>query len=181
MNQSEYKSSSSTNEDEQQEESGWTTYLEDFSLMNNQRETYDNDDDNFGPNYSLLSDASSNISPWKHNYCNTNYNQLVASKKLHLKKLPRNKKINDPDLEDTASSPINSPKVNNFKKMEINYRRKENCTGNFMGNEGSSRQFQEVQKVERGNVSLDKINGYTDLKKKGLCLVPLSMLVNYHG
>uniref|UniRef100_M1AGW2 Uncharacterized protein n=1 Tax=Solanum tuberosum TaxID=4113 RepID=M1AGW2_SOLTU len=155
MNQSENKSSS-TNEDEQQEESGWTTYLEDFSLMNNQRENYD-DDDNFSPNnYSLLSDAASNIAPWNNNnYCNINYNKLVMNdeyspKKLNLKKLPRNKKINDPDLEDTASSPVNSPK----------------------GNEGSSRQFQEVHKVERG---------YTDLKKKGLCLVPLSMLVNYHG
>ncbi|MCD7469188.1 hypothetical protein HAX54_008039 [Datura stramonium] len=134
-------------------------------------------------NNSLLSDAaSSHHAPWKNNYyCNTNYNQLLvvndecSPKKLNLKKLPRNKKINDPDLEDTASSPVNSPKVSNFKKMEINYRRTENSTGNFLGNEGSSRQFQEMQKVERGN------NGYTDLKKKGLCLVPLSMLVNYHG
>ncbi|KAK4727429.1 hypothetical protein R3W88_032346 [Solanum pinnatisectum] len=175
MNQSENKSSS-TNEDEQQEESGWTTYLEDFSLMNNQRENYDNDDDNFSPNnYSLLSDAASNIAPWNNNiYCNINYNKLIMNdeyspKKLNLKKLPRNKKINDPDLEDTASSPVNSPKVS---KMEINYRRTKNSTGNFMGNEGSSRQFQEVHKVERG---------YTDLKKKGLSLVPLSMLVNYHG
>lgn len=48
------------------------------------------------------------------------------------------------------------------------------------GNEGSSRQFEEMQKVERGNISIDK-NGYTNLKKKGLCLVPLSMLVNYFG
>uniref|UniRef100_M1AGW3 Uncharacterized protein n=1 Tax=Solanum tuberosum TaxID=4113 RepID=M1AGW3_SOLTU len=134
MNQSENKSSS-TNEDEQQEESGWTTYLEDFSLMNNQRENYD-DDDNFSPNnYSLLSDAASNIAPWNNNnYCNINYNKLVMNdeyspKKLNLKKLPRNKKINDPDLEDTASSPVNSPKVS---KMEINYRRTKNSTGNFM-------------------------------------------------
>ncbi|KAJ8527849.1 hypothetical protein K7X08_015300 [Anisodus acutangulus] len=178
MNQSENRSS--TNEDAQ-EESGWTTYLEDFELMNNQRENYrsscceDDDDDNFGTN-SLLSDAASNYVPWK-NYCNTHYNQLVV--KLNMK-LPRNKKINDPDLEDTASSPVNSPKVSNFKEMEINYRRAKNSSGHFLGNEGSSRQFQEMQKAERGNVSLDN-NGYTDLKKKGLCLVPLSMLVNYHG
>lgn len=120
MNQSENKSSS-TNGDE---ESGWTTYLEDFSLMNNQRENYYDDEDNFGSNYSLTSYASSNIAPWKNtNCCNTNYNQLVVKdddddddecspKKLkYLKNLPRNKKINDPDLEDTASSPVNSPKV----------------------------------------------------------------------
>ncbi|XP_060211488.1 vascular-related unknown protein 1-like [Lycium barbarum] len=186
MNQSENRSS--TNEDVQ-EESGWTTYLEDFSLMNNQRENYrsscyshEDDDHSFGHN-SLLSDAASNAA-WK-NYCNTtNYNQVIGNecptKKLNLKKLPRNKKINDPDLEDTASSPVNSPKLSNFKQMEINYRRTENISGNFLGNEGSSRQFQEMQKVERGNVSLEN-NGYTDLKKKGLCLVPLSMFVNYQG
>ncbi|KAJ8528392.1 hypothetical protein K7X08_022084 [Anisodus acutangulus] len=136
MNQSENRSS--TNEDAQ-EESGWTTYLEDFELMNNQRENYRSscyeDDDNFGTN-SLLSDAASNYAPWK-NYCNTNYNQLVVNdqcspKRLNMKKLPRNKKINDHDLEDTASSPVNSPKGN------------EGCSR-------QSRQFQETQKVERGN------------------------------
>ncbi|KAM3320808.1 hypothetical protein P3S67_008010 [Capsicum chacoense] len=182
MNQSENKSSTTN------EESGWTTYLEDFSLMNNYQsdQNYRSssccDDDNFGSHYSLLSDAASNIAPWKNNnYCNTNYNdQLVENdecspKKLNLMKLPRNKKINDPDLEDTASSPVNSPKVSNFRQMEINYRRKENSSGNFLGSEGCSRQLQEMQKVEREN------NGYTDLKKKGHCLVPISMFINYHG
>ncbi|CAN4094178.1 unnamed protein product [Withania somnifera] len=200
MNQSENRSSSSsTNEDAQQEESGWTTYLEDFSYYQRENyrssspccENYDDDDYNLGHNCSLLSDAASSA-PWNNNNnnyycCNTNDNKLVvvndecSPKKLNiLKKLPRNKNINDPDLEDTASSPVNSPKLSNFKQMEMNYRRTENSTGNYLRNEGSPRHFQEMKTVERGNISLEN-TGYTDLKKKGLCLVPLSMLVNYHG
>ncbi|XP_016510657.1 vascular-related unknown protein 1-like [Nicotiana tabacum] len=160
------KTSSSMNNFEaatNQEESGWTTYLDDFSLMNQRENRSSNsEDDSFG-NPSLLSDAASHV------------------KRLNLKK-PRNKKISDPDLEDTASSPVNSPKVSSFKQMDINYRRTENNSGNFLGNEGSSRQIiQEMQNVERGHSISFENNGYTDLKKKGLCLVPLSMFVNYKG
>ncbi|XP_009765220.1 vascular-related unknown protein 1-like [Nicotiana sylvestris] len=143
-----------------QEESGWTTYLDDFSLMN-QRENRSSNSEDDCP--SLLSDAASHV------------------KRLNLKK-SRNKKISDPDLEDTASSPVNSPKVSSFKQMDINYRRTENNSGNFLGNERSSRQIiQEMQNVERGHSISSENNGYTDLKKKGLCLVPLSMFVNHKG
>ncbi|XP_009772102.1 vascular-related unknown protein 1-like [Nicotiana tabacum] len=169
-----------------QEESGWTTYLEDFSMENNNRE---NNSSCFG-SPSLLSDAASHAVAWKN--CNTN-NQVLNSynspmggspflKRLNLKK-PKNKKISDPDLEDTASSPVNSPKVSSFKQMDINYQRADNSSGNFLGNiEGGSMQHQEMQTVERNNVCFDgKNNSYMDLKKKGLCLVPLSMLVKYRG
>ncbi|XP_009615979.1 vascular-related unknown protein 1-like [Nicotiana tomentosiformis] len=171
-----------------QEESGWTTYLEDFSMENNNRENSScSENDSFG-SPSLLSDAASHAVNWKN--CNSTNNQVLNSynspmggspflKKLNLKK-PRNKKISDPDLEDTASSPVNSPKVSSFKQMDINYRR---ADGNFLGNiESGSTQDEEMQTVERNSVCFDgKNNSYKDLKKKGLCLVPLSMLVNYRG
>ncbi|XP_019251470.1 PREDICTED: uncharacterized protein LOC109230412 isoform X2 [Nicotiana attenuata] len=168
-----------------QEESGWTTYLEDFSMENNNRENNSSccEDDSFG-SPSLLSDAASHAVNWKN--CNTN-NQVLNSynspmggspflKRLNLKK-PRNKKISDPDLEDTASSPVNSP------KMDINYQRADNSSGNFLGSiESGSIQQQQMQTLERNNVCFDgKNNSYMDLKKKGLCLVPLSMLVKYRG
>lgn len=105
-----------------QEESGWTTYLEDFSRENNNNNnnnSEDEDDDSFG-SPSLLSDAASHAA-WKN--CNNNNQVMISTnnspnfgtaspflKRLNLKK-PRNKKISDPDLEDTASSPVNSPKV----------------------------------------------------------------------
>ncbi|MCE0481960.1 hypothetical protein HAX54_040186 [Datura stramonium] len=176
---------------DQEEESGWTTYFEEFSIENNNnnRENSscsEDDDDSFG-SPSLLSDAASHAA-WKN--CNTNVNSISAMggspflKRLNLKK-PRNKKISDPDLEDTASSPVNSPKVSSFKQMDmINYRRADNNNGNFLVFEGGSGQNQEMEKVERNSTTCcDEKNNknYMDLKKKGLCLVPLSMLVNYRG
>ncbi|KAK4366682.1 hypothetical protein RND71_014562 [Anisodus tanguticus] len=175
-----------------QEESGWTTYLEDFSMEHNNNNYRENgscsedDDDSFG-SPSLLSDAASHAA-WKN--CNNQvmnpYSPMGGSpflKRLNLKK-SRNKKISDPDLEDTASSPVNSPKVSSFKQMDINYRRADNNNGNFLGFEGGSRQNQEMETVERNSTMYleEKKNiSYMDLKKKGLCLVPLSMLVNYTG
>ncbi|PHU12211.1 hypothetical protein BC332_19141 [Capsicum chinense] len=167
-----------------QEESGWTTYLEDFSMENNYNrensiccEDDDDDDDSFG-SPSLLSDAASHA-VWK-NFGDTNINNNQV--RLNLKK-PRNKKISDPDLEDTASSPVNSPKVSSFKQMDINYHRADTKNENFLGFEGGSRQAQEMETVERNSTRYfdEKNKSYMDLKKKGLCLVPLSMLVNYRG
>jgi hypothetical protein len=88
-----------------QEESGWTTYFEDFSK-------------GIEPSYcsgggsSLVSDAAS-YAAWK--FSQHHHNHVVASKlpkKLCFKKT-RSKIISDHDdpLEDTASSPVNSPKV----------------------------------------------------------------------
>ncbi|XP_059283715.1 vascular-related unknown protein 1-like [Lycium ferocissimum] len=182
------KNQQATSHSDAQEESGWTTYLEDFSMEhnNNYREnnscSEDDDDDSYG-SPSLLSDAASHAA-WKN--CNNQVmNPMGGSpflKRLNMKK-PRNKKISDPDLEDTASSPVNSPTVSSFKQMEINYRRADNSIGNFLENEGGSRQHQEMETVERkSTICIDEKNkSYMDLKKKGLCLVPLSMLVNYRG
>ncbi|KAK4354093.1 hypothetical protein RND71_026287 [Anisodus tanguticus] len=169
--------------DDTPEESGWTTYLEDFSM--NQRDNYsscNNSDDSFcSP--SLLSDAASHAA-WR------NCNQLVQNasspmggspflKRLNLKKQRKNKKISDPDLEDTASSPVNSPKVSSFKKiMDINCRT-ENSSGYFLGNEGGSGKSQEMT-IEKNSTSFDG-KRYMELKKKVLCMVPWSMLVNHQG
>ncbi|MCE3050589.1 hypothetical protein HAX54_047619 [Datura stramonium] len=122
--------------DDAPEESGWTTYLEDFSM--NQRENYSSDDDNSFGSPSLLSDAASHAA-WK----NSPIGGSTFLKRLNLKKQKTNKKISDPDLEDTASSPVNSPKVSSFKQMDINYRT-ENSSGYFLGNEGGSGQSQEL-------------------------------------
>lgn len=103
------------------EESGWTTYLQDFSVGNqrddnnesyySKRGDYD-DDDSFNGGASLLSDAASHAA-WKHT---KNSSPLPAASqplnRLNFKKAVRsNTKLSDPDLEDTASSPVNSPKV----------------------------------------------------------------------
>ena len=104
------------------EESGWTSYFEDFSRS-------------IEPSYcsslggsSLVSDASS-CAAWKK-FPDYNNNLAVSScpnnssraspnrpKKLCFKKAIRAKQISEDDpLEDTASSPVNSPKVHKRKK-----------------------------------------------------------------
>ncbi|CAN4104803.1 unnamed protein product [Withania somnifera] len=166
-----------------QEESGWTTYLEDFSMENNYNNKENGlcsheDEDSFG-SPSLLSDAASHAQVMINSNSPNNMGASPFLKRLNLKK-PRNKKIFDPDLEDTASSPVNSPKVSSFKQMDI---RAENNNGNFMGFEGGPRQNQEMETVERNNTMCFEENNisYMDLKKKRLCLVPLSMLISYRG
>jgi len=92
----------------QSEESGWTSYFEDFSK-------------DIEPSYcssslggsSLVSDAAS-CAAWKFSHKNHVSNSPNLSKKISLKK-SRTKQISEDDpLEDTASSPVNSPKVCNY-------------------------------------------------------------------
>lgn len=82
------------------EESGWTKYLEDFS-------SYKGHDDSSSSFHSssLVSDAASSAA-WK----NSNNKDLKVPKTLLGFKNTRAKIIDD-SLEDTASSPVNSPKV----------------------------------------------------------------------
>ncbi|XP_019450490.1 PREDICTED: uncharacterized protein LOC109352752 isoform X2 [Lupinus angustifolius] len=141
----------------QEEESGWTSYFEDFSK-------------GIEPSYcsslggsSLVSDAASCVS-WKFSHQNHHKGSSAPNllKKLNFKKA-RAKQISEDDpLEDTASSPVNSPKVKGFT---------------------SSENYSELQTDhEHGEAKLNGTNiDYTDLKKRGLCLVPVSMLVNYLG
>ena len=91
------------------EESGWTAYFEDFSHDNNMEQA-----SCISLGSSLVSDAAS-CAAWK--FSNQNHPSSVAGshsnlpKKLSVKK-SRIKQISEDDpLEDTASSPVNSPKV----------------------------------------------------------------------
>ncbi|KAG5021006.1 hypothetical protein JHK87_016861 [Glycine soja] len=99
------------------EESGWTSYLEDFSK-------------GIEPSYcssldgsSLLSDAAS-CAAWKFSHQNFKVSTAPnLPKKLSFKKA-RAKQISEDDpLEDTASSPINSPKVRDLNPAEMSSRK----------------------------------------------------------
>ncbi|KAM1512407.1 hypothetical protein PS1_024442 [Malus domestica] len=116
-----------------EEESGWTAYFEDFSNNNNNRREEEGGGgrggrggaQSFGCTSSLVSDAASGAA-WKlvsHN--NQNHAGSIGvppnniSKKLSFKKT-RTKKIFGDDLEDTASSPVNSPKIGDSRPVGIN-------------------------------------------------------------
>lgn len=102
---------------QEHEESGWTQYLEDFSLEQRENDSGDDDDHSFG-SPSMVSDAASPAN-------NNNNRQVFGSvdamgglefpKRLNMKKQIRYQGYSCHDLEDTASSPVNSPKVYNLK------------------------------------------------------------------
>ncbi|GMP54174.1 hypothetical protein CsSME_00019422 [Camellia sinensis var. sinensis] len=170
------------------EESGWTSYFDDF-LSNQEQEQEQEEQEEEEEDVpeesgspSLVSDAAS-CAVWKKI---NNNNQLTACppisgsispttimpKKLSFKK-KRSKDISrDDSLEDTASSPANSP------KMDLNPRKRDDNT-KVLGTDFHSK----IKTDERNQMNIDwKINNeYTQLKKRGLCLAPLSMFVNYLG
>ncbi|XP_020517261.1 uncharacterized protein LOC18421469 isoform X2 [Amborella trichopoda] len=136
----------------QQEESGWTMYFEDLCENNNHGDCNYSSSMTGVSSSSLLSDAASGAA-WKMK------NQLIfppqkPCKPLNFKKRKTAIPIHDDPLEDTASSPANSPKE------------KDDVSGNFS-------EFRAVEKKE------PQTEECTDLKKRGLCLMPLSMLVDY--
>uniref|UniRef100_A0A7N0TTX0 Uncharacterized protein n=1 Tax=Kalanchoe fedtschenkoi TaxID=63787 RepID=A0A7N0TTX0_KALFE len=129
---------------------------------------------------SMVSDAAS-FAAWKSQYKNSDGRsaaraetlaacssfdgtQMVIHKKLRFKTTNRHKRFGDyydDSLEDTASSPVNSPKA----KGDYAYDHQQ-------ARDGLKQQVEEV-----------KVYGdaYRSLKEKGLCLVPYSVLINYIG
>ncbi|XP_047974683.1 vascular-related unknown protein 1-like [Salvia hispanica] len=151
----------------EEEESGWTKYLEDFSCKN----------DSFISSSSMVSDAAWNGSS-------------DTIKKLNLKKLNRRRKYTyeyDDALEDTASSPVHSPKVSTMMKhMEVNHRKMDDVAScDFMGQQSNSKNFlkPEREEINTKNIVIDNETSdqYMELRKRGLCLVPMSALMNYIG
>jgi len=179
------KSSASKATTDAPEESGWTTYFEDF--LSNQRDEHNNNSCSESP--SLVSDAASCV-PWKASHinqagaCSSIDGSPNFPKKLRCKKKRTQEISCDDSLQDTASSPVNSPKVSSLKQMENPQRREENIERS-LGKGGGSYHYSEVQPDDQRNLNEMEFDGKnnecTGLKKKGLCLFPLSMLVNYLG
>ncbi|CAI8592763.1 unnamed protein product [Vicia faba] len=159
----------------QAEESGWTSYFEDFSK-------------HIEPSYcssslggsSLVSDAAS-CAAWKFSHKNHVTNSPNLSKKLSMKKTRTKHISHDDSLEDTASSPVNSPRVTGMNSREMMSRKIED---QFDVSRGKGFKSERYPKVETNDCDIN-FNGKnvdcTGLEKKGLCLVPMSMLVNYYG
>lgn len=157
------------------EESGWTTYFEDFS-KGIEPSSYD-------CSSSLLSDAASSAA-WKisHHHHHV-HNNLVApnlSKKLCFKKTRTKQISGDDPLEDTASSPVSSPKVRDLISSPTSKIGDDQLQGS-MGKEFTSSENHSY--LETDDMHELQLNGNnidcTELKKRGLCLVPMSLLANY--
>ncbi|XP_011079014.1 uncharacterized protein LOC105162633 [Sesamum indicum] len=156
------------------EESGWTAYLEDFSCSNN--------GSFISSSPSLVSDAAWNGSDTTNNNVANHVRRLNFK---NLKKGSNHKRYScrdddNDDLEDTASSPVNSPKVSSLKEMEVNYRRLDDvAAANFLGKGGRWNNMSEVGGVEENEKEAVESTKIIELRKRGLCLVPMSALMNY--
>ncbi|KAH7859449.1 hypothetical protein Vadar_001202 [Vaccinium darrowii] len=187
--------------DEAEEESGWTSYFEDFLAKQrgeqdqNSTTTFFHDDhDQSLCSPSLLSDAASCAPLKTENRNPVPINSPILEdgpkKMIHkaasFKKITRTREIShDDSLEDTASSPIDSPKVYSWKQMDINPRKREDNNGNESSSlgKGGGSNCSEIQREGHHEMIIEgNNNGYSELmKKRGLCLVPLSLLLNYLG
>ncbi|KAF5458360.1 hypothetical protein F2P56_022392 [Juglans regia] len=148
------------------EESGWTKYLEDFS-------SYKGHDDSSSifHSSSLISDAASSAA-WK----NSNNKNLKDPKSTLGFKNTRAKIIDD-SLEDTASSPVSSPKVSDLGPVDMNPVEMKGGILEYYDPElqADERSTSEINFGGKIDINHDSRN----LRKMGLCLVPLSKLVNY--
>ncbi|XP_059664625.1 vascular-related unknown protein 1-like isoform X2 [Cornus florida] len=165
----------------EEEESSWTYYFQDF-LGNNHNINEDNNTASFSSrsadqNPSLVSDAASNLLLSKKYFPNND--QVVGfskSKKLSFNKRKAKGALFDAALEDTASSPLNSPKVCGLNQLEVN--RKERGDTNISREKCSNSGKTDEERSEMG-FGAGRDSDYTNLKKKGLRLVPVSMFDNY--
>ncbi|XP_038691536.1 vascular-related unknown protein 4-like isoform X2 [Tripterygium wilfordii] len=141
-------------------ESGWTMYFEDFFNNNNSNNDQEIEDLDYctHESSSLVSDAASSITK---RFTSNDQQDVVGipimeqrsyNRSLSFKKRKTKGGLVDDALEDTASSPVSSLK-------------------------------------EKGSTTSRNINVHgrdsevscTELKKRGLCLVPLSMVLNHLG
>uniref|UniRef100_A0A0E0LLG6 Uncharacterized protein n=1 Tax=Oryza punctata TaxID=4537 RepID=A0A0E0LLG6_ORYPU len=203
-------SCSSTSEDQQAaqaqpEESTWTDYFVDFMMSEEEKKRQDHDasycshggDGVYGDcsdlqkeeleeeeeeEDSMISDAAS-CAPVAA-VLPDRYKELKKLKKKVFKALDH-----DDSLEDTASSPVNSPKVSALSQLELSPKRrcntrdltKEVGIGDEHGREGMDYADAMVEGVRFVDQSQKSITPCGELKDKGLCLFPLSMLLHYHG
>ncbi|XP_054817270.1 vascular-related unknown protein 1-like isoform X2 [Prosopis cineraria] len=97
-----------------------------------------------------------------------------GKKRLSFKKRKKDRAtMVDDALEDTASSPLNSPKVLHENRSD-KPKRMEDIR---LSEEKRSISGEGEAKKEMGFMGRE--SDYTELKKRGLCLVPLSVVVNY--
>ncbi|MED6113703.1 hypothetical protein PIB30_073253 [Stylosanthes scabra] len=187
-------------EEESPEESGWTTYFEDFFNNNhNYSSTIMSNDNNFSSvvvdcccsSSSLVSDAASlyatkfveTVQVNNNNnkeLCMTMRTKKGSSRSSLMKRNNKNirKGFIDDALEDTASSPLNSPKVLYEENQLYKVNKEEQDPFHQEKGNGTGIIIRDEERKELG-FNKKRDSDYTELNKKGLCLVPLSMVIKH--
>ncbi|KAF8097333.1 hypothetical protein N665_0291s0040 [Sinapis alba] len=155
-------------DEDQKEESSWIIYFEDIESREETIHYYDSDS-------SIISDAASPVHTIK-------INNVVQRKDNSINTIPKKRRIihqhqeeekqkGEEEEEDTASSPSN--KTKGFSVL-----------GGAEYNAKHGKSMDNVTSEERGCLidTVSKINEEffsAELKKRGLCVVPLTMLSNF--
>ncbi|KAK3021269.1 hypothetical protein RJ639_047260 [Escallonia herrerae] len=187
--------SSRANKEDSLEESGWTIYFEDFFCSNNEEQS------SISSGYesaSLVSDAASSAAKKLTDNDRAVGFSLDKSKKLSFKKRKDKGAIVGDSLEDTASSPVNSDKVRRKLMLCVcvhdcilnSINKKKGCYINQLDINQTDMKILDSSE-EKGDTSsqtarrsdelgtVGRNSEYTELKRRGLCLVPVSTLANY--
>ncbi|KAF8051446.1 hypothetical protein N665_1725s0007 [Sinapis alba] len=150
--------------DETTEESSWSMYLEDFceaAHMGDFSSSSVPDAMSFvATKIKTLDDMS------KQDEGPPNYPNYLYIKRTGNRESPFGRHC---DLEDTASSPSRTPNVNSIINLLDSYTRHEGGVG------------EDTNNVKEKNAVQNQGGLSVDLKKKGLCLVPMSMVTNFLG
>ncbi|XP_010923959.2 vascular-related unknown protein 1 [Elaeis guineensis] len=157
------------------EESGWTMYFEDF-LASEKREE-DGCSFSIEGGSSIISDAASCVA-WKP-LAGTKVTK--SCKKLSFKKRKAGGTLDEDPLEDTASSPVNSPKVSDWNHSDVQPREKADDNKGIPQEEavGCGNGLEPKSNIVNDLGFVEGTNECTELKKRGLGLVPLSITKCY--
>ncbi|KAL6857257.1 hypothetical protein ACP4OV_018639 [Aristida adscensionis] len=172
------------------EESGWTSYIDYF--METQRRQKEASSDDNGPRRSTSEyDGDQRVGGGEGSSIASSFAGAprVPEASRRLKKVGRRKKVlHDDSLEDTATSPISSPKLIELRGSDANHQRKEDAyecdeishpkNTNTTADDGLGC----GKHINNGaNTSTDMANNddgvydNNELRKKGLFLVPVSV------
>ncbi|CAN8258507.1 unnamed protein product [Cochlearia groenlandica] len=152
-----------------QEESGWATIIEEFSYTTH-HEYSDHQDKS---SCSLLGVSSSLVS----GAAKDSFSCKSSPVKIKFGKARTKKIVEDDSLEDTATSPANSPKV---RLLLINLITQENMRS-MMDHQIKTQEGDEQKVTMMMNLQeVNNNNNNMDLRSRGLCVVPISMLAKFN-
>ncbi|KGN58042.2 vascular-related unknown protein 4 [Cucumis sativus] len=164
--------------EESPEDSGWTIYFEDFLNTDNPN-SHNQSLTSFSASSHFSLDVTDAASSVAHRKLPHDHNDQVSEQPgfgykdddhinfFKKRKMIKELFVKDEALEDTASSPVNSPKISGSTYFSKNQKHRDNLIA------------PEVEERREMDNLIGIGNDYTELKKRGLCLVPLSMVLNY--
>ncbi|THU47970.1 hypothetical protein C4D60_Mb09t21290 [Musa balbisiana] len=156
------------------EESGWTIYFEDFMATAAEKAGGVFSSGAVSES-SVVSDAASSVA-WK---LSASFEVTEDYRELSLKKTKGKRLVDDDSLEDTASSPVSSPKARRMTTGTQLSLTRVFCLCNSQENVVRDRNCHELEETVTGSEFIERTKGCTELKKREPCLVPLSMSNKY--